>query len=298
MNPILTYRSAPSALNFMVKAFLPTSGWQAERGFPDLRLAWSGFRIDADATQNIRKITCDDTPLSPEKLALLAPGILGFRLLMVMVTHRRWPLPIWNALQTRNRFILHRPIAAGDSFDLNISVAGWRVLEKGLEVDLHTRLVQGDDCAWESIVTFYYRGRFGAPLQHGTALGAAADAPSVSEQGDRQTWRVNGDNRWQFGALTGDYNGIHQWDAYARRLGFRKAFAHPQRIAAQCLAHLPMPNTLPLHLDLWLRGPVFYNSEITLITERPADGNGINFAVKLSGDERPAMIGSQRYSMT
>ncbi len=59
-------------------------------------------------------------------------------------------------------------------------------------------------------------------------------------------------------------NGIHQWDAYARRLGFDAAFAHSQRLVAQALAHLPPLNSEAQGLDLWIEGPVAYGSQATL----------------------------------
>jgi hypothetical protein len=100
---------------------------------------------------------------------------------MTMLTHPLWPLPIWRALQVRNRLSMHRPLEAGASGNLIGRVAGWRVLEKGIEVDLHTQLQQRDACAWESVVTFYYRGRFGSPIEHGAGLGALPISPVIDD---------------------------------------------------------------------------------------------------------------------
>lgn len=242
---------------------------------------------------SLRRITGDEQPQPENKCALLAPHILGFRLPMAMVSHPAWPLPVWNALQVRNRLLIHRPLQPGETFDLMTRMAGWRVLEKGLEVDLHTRLQRGDECAWESVVTFYYRGRFGSPAEFGAARGAAPISPVVAE-GDEHAaqWRVDGSRRWHFAALTGDYNGIHQWDWYARRLGFLAAFAHPQRIAAQCLAHLPSSGDGSQQLDLWIKGPVFYGRDVTQRQTLRAGCDGYDFALFVANDTRPALVGS------
>jgi hypothetical protein len=287
------YAAAPSALRYMLQACLPSPGWDAKRGFPDLRITWAGYRIEAETIRSLAHAT--DTEVGPlvDKLLVLLPHVTGFRLLMAMLTHSAWPLPIWRALQVRNRLLLHRPFQAGERFDLITHVAGWRVLEKGIEVDLHTRLHQGIECAWESVVTFYYRGRYGASVEHGAALGAAPTTPTVGNQ-DTTTAHdcIEGTDRWCFGALTGDYNGIHQWDWYARQFGFPAAFAHPQRVAARCLANLPPSAPIPQQLDLWIKGPVFYGRELVQRQSTPAANERQDFGLWIAGDARPALVGS------
>jgi len=95
-----------------------------------------------------------------------------------------------------------------------------------------------------------------------TVVEGAPQAPvSVSDPFvEAALGRLNGEGRWRFGALTGDYNGIHQWDGYARRFGFAAASTHPQRAVALCLSHLPTPASGPQQLDLWIRGPAYYGS--------------------------------------
>ena len=289
-----TYAAPPPALHYMLQAFRPSSGWSSDRGFPDLNITWHGYPIEPEAVQFLQLVSGMQDPHSQELLSLLFPHVTGFRLLMTMLTHRLWPLPIWGALQVRNRLSLYRSLRAGDTGDLIARVAGWRVLEKGIEVDLHTRLQQDDDCAWESVVTFYYRGRFSPPTQHGTAAGAAPISPVLGDQSAKAArWRIDDSRRWHFGTLTGDYNGIHQWDWYARRFGFAAAFAHPQRIVAQCLGHLDSRGCTPRQLDLWIKGPVYFGHEVIQRQSPPAE-EGQNFALSIAGDERPALVGSLR----
>lgn len=287
-----TYVAPPSALLYMLKAFRPSSGWKSDRGFPDLNLIWRGYRIEPEALRFLQRISSVRDGGSDELLLLLAPHVTGFRLLMAMLTHPLWPLPIWDALQVRNRLTLHRHIEPGATADLVTGVAAWRVLEKGIEVDLQTRLQRGDDCAWESVVTFYYRGRFGSPAERGAALGAAPTSPVLDKPpANAEHRRIDDTGRWHFGALTGDYNGLHQWDRYARRFGFAAAFPHPQRVAAQCLGHIRSPGSAPRQLDLWIKGPVYFGSEVVQRQSSREDG-GQDFGLWIAGDERPALVGS------
>jgi hypothetical protein len=292
------YTAPPSALRFMLQALRRSPGWQRRQSFPDLCLTWRGFRIDGDVIRSLQAVAGNTKGASEDSLRVLAPHVSGFRLLMVALSHTSWPLPVWGSLQVRNRLVLHHPFQAGDAFDLVTRVAAWRVLDKGIEVDLHTQLRQGDACAWESVVTIYYRGRFGEPAQHGAAHGAPTNSPVIDGRGTNTAqWRVDGSRRWHFGTMTGDYNGIHQWGPYARRLGFPAAFAHSQRVVAQCLAHLPALDAPVQQLDLWIKGPVFYDREVILRQQTRDAGDGLDFAVSLTDDPRPALVGSWRKAL-
>jgi len=290
MNPIVEqYVSPPHAGQFMLNAFLPSLGWKAVGRFPDLQVHWRDFNPLLTDLQIFLNQCNAGLPLEGNPLALLAPSIVGFRSIMVMLTHRAWPLPIWNALQIRNRFTLHRPIANSEQFELTVAVDNWRVLEKGLEVDLRSRLMQGTECAWDGLVTFYYRGHFGKDFLPGATSSALTELPDLSDAAPLHTWRTNGAHRWDFGRWTGDYNGIHQWDRYARMFGFAKAFAHPQRLVAQCLTQWPLTKKMPLQLDLWIRGPVAYDSEVRL--RGYSNGFADVFALHTIEDPRPALVG-------
>jgi len=287
-----SYKTTPSALHYMLRAFWPSSGWNGQNGFPDLLLSWVGFRIDANDFDNLRHFAQHETVERDEWLYILAPHVFGFRLLMVMLTHPCWPLPIWGALQVRNRLLLHSTFQTGRHFNLVTRVSAWRVLEKGIEVDLYSRMEDGEVCVWESAVTFYYRGRYGAATERGVALGAPSISPSVNDRSRiAAEWRIDGSMRWRFGTLTGDYNGLHQSNWYAQRFGFASAFAHPQRTTVQCLARLPSPGPTPQQLDLWIKGPVFFGGEAILHYSECAEGDGHDFGLRLRPDARPALVG-------
>ncbi len=279
----------------MLNAFRPSSGWTSDRGCPHLRTTWRGYRVEPAAAELLRTISGIDDEVFAARLCILYPQVTGFRLVMAMLTHPAWPLPIWNALQVRNRLTLHAPFRPGDEFDLEAGVSGWRVLAKGVEIDIHATLSLGGACRWESVVTFYYRGRFGSEAASGDVLGAAAASPSVQESDfETAAWNVGDGHRWRYAGLTGDYNGLHQWDWYARQMGFPAAFPHPQRVLGQCLARLPDPGPAPLELDLWIRGPVFFGRDVTMRHDSQPGSGARDFGLWLDGESRPALLGTLR----
>ena len=52
--------------------------------------------------------------------------------------------------------------------------------------------------------------------------------------------------------------------------------------------HAPDPNH-PQRLDLWLKGPVYFSSEVTLYA--CGSTGATEFALIVKGDERPAILG-------
>ena len=291
MEPVI-YTERPSTAAFLARALCARNTWAQQQRFPDLRLIWHRYAVRAHDVSKLLALAGvpDRRPSAPA--LLLAPHVSGFPLLMAMLTHPSWPIPIWRALQVRNRLLQRGAIGLGDEFDLVAEVSGWRILEKGIEVDAHTRLQSNSGTLWESIVTFTYRGRYGAERDCGEELGAPSVSPKIDASADELArWRVDPVGKWAFGSLTGDYNPSHQWNWYARRLGFRAASAHSQRIAASCLSRLPIFNDALHQLDLWIKGPIYFGSEVVERQVEADSADGRDFAVWMIGEDRPALVG-------
>ena len=134
----------------MARAFLPSPAAGRPHTVPPLSLLWRDARIDTAELSAFHKLT----HLAPEPApSLLVPHVLGFRLLMALLTERAYPLPIWSALQVRNQLRQHAVLNLSARFDIETRVAASRVLNKGLEVDLHTSFTARGELVWESTAT-------------------------------------------------------------------------------------------------------------------------------------------------
>lgn len=274
----------PSALAYHAQAFHSTRGLKDGQRFPPLRVRWRGHRLARAELERFNRLAGLPSGAGP---TVLHPQVFAFRLQMVVVTHRAFPLPIWGALQVRNHLLLHAPIPVDADLDLETGVAEQRILEKGAEVDLHTELRHEGRLLWEGLSTFYYRGRHG-PAEAPTPR---ARQPEIGG-GEAASWVTGTYGGWLAAGLTGDYNGIHYWSWYARRFGFRRAFHHPQIVLGQILARLPAPPADgPCRLDAWLKGPVYYGSRVHLQASAAPD---TAFALRSDADERPAILGRLR----
>jgi hypothetical protein len=274
----LDYDRRPSAVPYMVRGMMPVT--RRVNLAPQMRARWVKHRAPTRACriQQDRR-----PPTAGATLPLLYPHTFGFRLAMAILTHPKFPVPIWGVLQTRNHLVQHRFIAVDESLDFETRVMHARVVPKGAEFDLRTTVHAAGALAWESIVTFFTRGRFGEPEP------ASPLTRSPSEFGPLAAeWIMRNADHWKFGSFTGDYNGIHMWDWYARRLGFRRALYHPPRVLGECLARLPGPTSMEdadgrLRLDAWLKGPVSHGANVRMHATTTATTS--TFA--LAGDERP-----------
>jgi acyl dehydratase len=285
----LDYQSRPSAPRYMIAAMRGAGGRSKAGAAPAITARWLRHRADARELASFLQLS----GLPPgDGLPMLYPHTVSFPLQMAILTHPSFPVPIWNVLQVRNRLLQLAPMPIEETFDLTASVAAQRILDKGMEIDLYAVASAEGKPAWEAINTFYVRGKFGEP---GTAAAvpppaAAAPPPSLGPDKIVAHWRMPGNGGFRFGGLTGDYNGIHLSDWYARRFRFPRAFLHPQRVLGLCLARLPArERELPQMLETWLKGPVYYGAQVTL---RSAERDGATeFAVNIDGDARPAILG-------
>jgi hypothetical protein len=283
------FTQPPSAPRFMARAFRRSAGLREGETVPRIAMHWSGLRF---VPEQLRAFSESTGLRTDDGVPVLLPQVMGFRLQMALLTHPAYPLPIWTALQVRNRLVRHARIEPGEPLDLHTGVAAERVVEKGIEVDLLSRLTRGSLCCWDGRTTIFYRGRFG----RADAADADTAAPDLSASTQVDRFRMPDGGGWAFGKLTGDYNGIHSSDWYARRFGFSRAFLHPQRVAAMCLARLPAVQAETQSLDLWIKGPVFYGAQVRL---NASLGQGAAaFGVALEGDPRYALSGHWRPGVT
>jgi len=285
---ILDFDRRPSALPCMVRAMMPVT--RRRELAPRIVARWHGHRPDPRDLAAFRRIAgpgADDG-----RLPLLYPHTFGFRLAMAILTHPRFPVPIWGVLQVRNHLEQHRAIAADAALDIETRVMRGRPVARGAEFDLHTVVHVAGSLAWQSEVTFFTRGRFGEPDPATPAVRSPTGfGPCVAE------WTMSDADHFRFGRFTGDYNGIHFWDWYARRLGFHRALYHPPRVLGQCLAKLPHPGGKAagaqdlLCLDAWLKGPVAHGAKVRLHAATSPTASTTTFALFANAAERPAIVG-------
>jgi hypothetical protein len=74
-------------------------------------------------------------------------------------------------------------------------------------------------------------------------------------------------------------------------MGFERDFAHSQLTLAHCIRHLsPFERDEPIRLDVAIKGPVYYGSNVTL--NYSSMGKGRRFDLYCGENPRPCVMGS------
>lgn len=282
---VIRHERPPSTIAYMARALRqrsPPPGSLVR--FGPIRERWTNFRVTPAQTRLLGELT--DTGGQRPVPSILVPQILGFRLTMSVLTRPEFPLPIWNALQICNRLSQTRSIGIGEEYQLQCAVGAHRQTDKGIEVDLDSRLLSGGHCQWSGTTTFFYRGSYRLEAREAAP---PVPSPDLATATELTSLRMPDGGRWKFCQLTGDFNGIHLGSVYARQMRFAAALAHPQRAAALCLRHLDMPQRHVQSLDLWIKGPLYYDAAVTLaVLPIPS---GCRFGLRLATDRRFALSG-------
>ncbi len=276
MNPVsLEFNHVPSAARYMALALRPKRLAGNEIEPPRIRAVWRDFVPAA---------------YLPERSGFVHPIGLqaaGLRLMMAILTCPSFPLPIWRLLQVRNRIVQHRSCAPSERLQVSAAVAAMRTVEKGIEFDLEVKFTSAQAPLLESVNTFYARGGFSAA---GPVEIPAIPQPEPPHHASA-SWSLPRRGAFAYGRLTGDYNGVHWSNRYAKLLGFSSAFAHPHRVLTEILNRVPgFSASAPLQIQAWYKGPVYYGEEVELATA--AEAGGTTFALRLRNDPRPAILGS------
>jgi len=282
----LVYQRRPSILGALMRGMMMSRRRKVDRIPPDISVSWRNLR----ATQRLLDRYRQYTGQSEKKvLPFLLPQVMVFPIHLVILTHKDFPFPLLGSLQIRNQFLSHRPIVTGEEMEAECHVVEQREAEKGVEVDLHTTVWASGEKSWESLVTYYYKGAAGGnKVRPGQEL--PPDVWPGEDEASCVTWRAPGFYARRFGRLSGDFNPVHFFPVFARRMRFQGAIHHPHLILGQVMDRLGLEDKGGNgELSLWLKGPVYYNAGLRLCSREI--GREKFFALYVDGDDRPAMLG-------
>lgn len=199
------------------------------------------------------------------------------------------PFSLFKVLNTRTSITMLHGITPDEVFDIDCYNAPIRIISKGLEADMVAEVRSGGEKVWQSITTYFLRGRFGQEGRSSTPprLKPLDNAPVIKQ------WYLPAKDRFRFARVSGDSNGLHYGSLYARMKGFKRDFSQPIRIVAECVSSLPgVGMERPLHLDFFLKGPVYYESMLVLKNKKIRDKH--RFDLYCKGNNKPCISGELR----
>jgi hypothetical protein len=283
----LIFRHKPSAMYTLWQAFRSRkSRFSSTEKMPAIHARRTGLRINKKHLKAFYEI-CHLRPLP--FLHILYPLTLCYPYMMRILCRREIPFSLFKVLNTRTSITMLRAISPDEVFDIDCHNAPVRIISKGLEADIVSEVRLGDEKVWQSITTYFLRGRFGQGERsyRPPRLVPIDDAPVIKK------WYLPATDRFRFARISGDSNGIHYGTFYARTQGFKRDFVQPIRIVAECVSSLPgVDMGRESHLDFFLKGPVYYES--TLVLKNKKMGKKERFDLYCAGNAKPCISGELR----
>lgn len=175
-----------------------------------------------------------------------------------ILSHRKSGFDIFKSLNLRSTIHQMRKIAVHERLCIRCSIRERRVVAKGMELDVETTMTADEQPVWSSVFTFFCRGRFGEPI----GIEPEDRLRPLPEIHDTCEWLLKRGQGFRFARVSGDTNGIHYSNVYARMFGFKGAFAQPVLVIARTLQAMGMTDLRGFILEQRLKGPVYYNNRI------------------------------------
>ncbi len=281
---IMIFDKTPSALYSLWKAFRSRkSVYLPNVTYPIIHSVRKRLMINEFYLKAFYKI-CDI--IQTDFLHILYPFTLVYPYIMRVMGSQEMPVSMFKTLNTRNSIVMHRLIRHDECLDIDCYNCTPRIIPKGLEIDVKSIVSSGKETVWENITTYFYPGKFGPENDAYSApkLEPIYNAPIIKE------WYLPAKDRFKFACISGDSNGIHYGSFYARMMGFKRDFAQPIRVVAQCVSILPPINVQgPTRFEFHLKGPVYYENTLRLRNIQTANKN--RFDLYCSGNEKPVISG-------
>ena len=281
----LNFHKKPSMIFTILQAFLGRSStFNAQDHIPIITAVQKGIVPDKKQLARFNRV-CQIENFS--KFPLIYPLTYIYPLVQVILARKEAPLSMFVVLNSRMQIIQHRHIGLNEKFDVYCELDHYRILEKGMEVDIRSTIKIGTETVWENTQSFYYRGKFGVPDSSFTQpqFEPIADAPEVAR------WFLPGNIGYSFAGISGDGNPIHYLRPYARFMGFKRDFAQPILVLAGSLERLLKDSSeQSFCLDIAVKGQLYYENNVIL---KSAFASGIKrFDIYEEGNLRPCICGT------
>lgn len=281
----LTFHKKPSMLATVFRALLGRrSKFDPQKYLPVITASRNNIIPDRRQLARFNKI-CQIK--NSDKLPLIYPLTYIYPLVQVMLARKEAPLSLFVVLNSRMQIIQRRHIGLDEKFDVYCELTHHRIVERGLEIDIKSSVKTAAETLWENTLTFYYRGKFGAPdlTFIPPQFEAIPDAPEIAR------WFLPGNIGYGFAGISGDGNPIHYLRPYAKLMGFKRDFAQPLLVLAGSLERLLQDNSeKSFCLDIAFKGPVYYENNVLL---KSALAAGVKrFDIYEETNPRPCICGT------
>ena len=227
-----------------------------------------------------------------DDISLTAPQALAAPLHLYLLCQPEQPMPMLGLVHLRNSIECSRALEYGVPYDVLVTVGDTRSISPGLEFDVHTRFLVGDEVHWKSTMTVLCRVKNMPELLANThATQPAPVEPLSTTDAQCVVVDVPENQGRKYAKVSNDYNPIHLHACTARIFGFKHAIAHGMWTAAKTLSIVEAGlGARASKFDFSFKQPVFLPSNI--VVKHAIAGATANFEVLAERDSKVLMVGS------
>jgi len=287
----LEFSSKPDNGKAMFKALiLPRKGFDSKIGLPNIKAKWTSASANSVALNEYLQV------LNLEKddhLPILYPHVMAGSMHMNMLSHKAFPIRLLGAVHLKNRIVQYKPIADDAIMNIQSEIAGYRLVEKGVEFDFTTDVIINGEKVWEETSIYFQAGRFGGKETPSTEK--SFELNSLDEPENTGNWHVPKNRGKKYAKITGDYNPIHMSSLAAKLFGFKRDIAHGFGVLAEAIEYSVAIKSAggiekPLQVDVVFKGPVFLDSDVSIKQNKQQDPN--RFDVYCGDNPKPSLCGA------
>ncbi len=280
---ILRFHRRPNALTSIALALCGISThFKTGDRVPKIKAVWEDVKIDPDHLKDFGEVC--GLPSHGKFLYPLYPLTLIYPLILRILGHRRAPLSVFRMLNTKLQVTSHHRIGVREPLAITCETGSFRIVPKGLELDLASSVQTDHETVWESLHTFYYRGKFG---EGNSSHFDQPELPPISEPKTLASWYLPDGIGFRFSRISGDVNGIHYSSLYAKLFGFKRDIAQPVLVLAKSLNCFSDFEPSRFRLLALLKGPIYYKSNVTLKGMHTEEG--IRFDIYCAVNPKPSL---------
>ncbi|MBT7947276.1 MAG: acyl dehydratase, partial [Porticoccaceae bacterium] len=221
----------PGMLALFRKAAGKSNKFADGQSLPMLGSSIHGLKIDRRHLLAYQKLMGFD---ENESLPPTYLSMLGFPLVLNIMTHADFPMKAMGQVHLRNEITVLKYFPIGAPIDLTAYIKGNTPTSKGIEWSVGMMAKVNGELVWSSESTMLHRCKTTIPRQ---------TAEPIMRSGEVQTWSVDGGMGRRYAKVSGDYNPIHLSAMTAKFFGFKRAIVHGMWSKARSLAVLK--NDLP-----------------------------------------------------
>ena len=277
----LNFSEPPSIGKSMMKAlFLPRKGYKQGAVWPQIKGQLGPLAID----QQKYKKYCEVCQIpASDDLPLLYPHVLSSSLHMQILTDKAFPLKLLGAVHLRNKIIVHQNITVNDQLLFKVELKDKLILKGGIEFSFSTQAYSNDKLVWESLTTYYKRGKFGTI----DAETSPVNMVTLENTEKVTSWYLNKNLGKAYAKVCNDYNPIHVSKTLAKLFGFKRDVAHGMGVLTTALDRVKTSQIqYPFKNEVIFKGPLFLESEVSVVKSPQTPGR---FDVYCGTNNRPSI---------